>query len=73
MDRYWGTKEIEAELQEKDGKKGYAVKYADGYVSWSPKEVFEEAYRPEYSLNFGLAFAALLKGEESKSMEPSAD
>lgn len=23
---------------------GYAVKYADGYVSWSPKDVFEEAY-----------------------------
>lgn len=23
---------------------GYAVKYADGYVSWSPKEVFEAAY-----------------------------
>lgn len=24
---------------------GYAVKYADGYISWSPKDVFEEAYR----------------------------
>lgn len=23
---------------------GYAVKYADGYVSWSPKDVFEAAY-----------------------------
>lgn len=25
---------------------GYAVKYPDGYVSWSPKAVFEEAYLP---------------------------
>ena len=24
---------------------GYMVQYPDGYVSWSPKEVFEEAYR----------------------------
>lgn len=24
---------------------GYLVKYKDGYESWSPKEVFEEAYR----------------------------
>ena len=23
---------------------GYAVKYPDGYISWSPKAVFEEAY-----------------------------
>lgn len=25
---------------------GYFVRYPDGYISWSPKEVFEEAYRP---------------------------
>ena len=25
---------------------GYLVEYPDNYVSWSPKEVFEEAYRP---------------------------
>ncbi len=24
---------------------GYQVTYPDGYVSWSPKDVFEEAYR----------------------------
>lgn len=23
---------------------GYIVKYSDGYISWSPKSVFEEAY-----------------------------
>ena len=26
-------------------KPGYCVKYPDGYVSWSPKTTFEEAYR----------------------------
>ena len=24
---------------------GYKVRYEDGYVSWSPKETFERAYR----------------------------
>jgi len=41
---YVGTKIILAWEQEKDGKPGYAVKYADGYTSWSPKETFEQAY-----------------------------
>lgn len=43
---YIGTKQILAWGQEKDGQPGYAVKYADGYVSWSPKDVFEAAYIP---------------------------
>ena len=25
---------------------GYRVQYADGYVSWSPKDTFERAYLP---------------------------
>lgn len=33
-------------LLEKDSTEGYMVKYPDGYVSWSPKDVFETAYRP---------------------------
>lgn len=41
---YIGTKQVTAWPQEKDGKEGYAVKYADGYTSWSPKDVFEAAY-----------------------------
>lgn len=28
-----------------DDRMGYQVQYPDGYVSWSPKEVFETAYR----------------------------
>ena len=27
-------------------KDGYRVVYKDGYESWSPKEIFEEAYKP---------------------------
>ena len=43
--RYIGTKEVTAWPAEKDGAPGYGVKYADGYISWSPKEAFEGAYR----------------------------
>ena len=42
--KYMGVKMVEAWEQEKDGKPGYAVKYEDGYVSWSPKGVFERSY-----------------------------
>ena len=41
---YVGTKIVEAWKQEKDGQPGYAVKYSDGYVSWSPQAQFEAAY-----------------------------
>ena len=45
MKTYIGSKIIQAESQEKDGRQGYKVIYPDGYVSWSPTDVFEEAYR----------------------------
>jgi hypothetical protein len=41
---YVGTKIVLAWPQEKDGRAGYAVKYADGYISWSPADTFEAAY-----------------------------
>jgi len=28
-----------------ENRSGYRVTYEDGYVSWSPKETFERAYR----------------------------
>lgn len=28
------------------GEDGYLVEYEDGYKSWSPKEVFDKAYKP---------------------------
>ena len=54
MNQYIGTKIIEAEPcpawkdagGHKTGDPGYRVRYPDGYVSWSPKDVFEAAYLP---------------------------
>lgn len=45
MKNYIGVKIVKAGPQMKNGKPGYKVVYPDGYVSWSPKDVFEEAYR----------------------------
>lgn len=59
---YYGTKRITAWKQEKDGAAGYAVKYADGYLSWSPADVFEAAYQPLDRLSFGHAVEALKAG-----------
>ena len=36
-------REIKPATVEEDG---YLVAYKDGYKSWSPKSVFEEAYKP---------------------------
>lgn len=51
---------------------GYLVEYMDGgmpnhpghqgYISWSPKEQFEGAYRETTGMTFGLAIEALKKG-----------
>lgn len=51
---------------------GYLVEYLDGgqanhkdfkgYISWSPKDVFERAYRPVDGMTFGLATEALKQG-----------
>ena len=45
-----------------DVEEGYRVRYQDGYESWSPKAVFEEAYRPTTGMSFGLAIEAAKKG-----------
>ncbi len=37
---------------------GYKVVYPDGYVSWSPKAVFEQAYREVYPKEIDLICAA---------------
>lgn len=51
---------------------GYLVEYLDGgkpnvegyagYISWSPREQFELAYRPTTAMNFGHALEALKAG-----------
>lgn len=47
-------------------EEGYKVRYPDGYESWSPKAVFEEAYRPVNGMNFGLAIEAAKCGMRIK-------
>lgn len=44
-----------------DGGKANHKDY-DGYISWSPKDVFERAYRPATGMTFGQAIEAMRKG-----------
>lgn len=64
MKRYIGTKIIHAvsEKHSESGRKGYRVRYADGYESWSPQEAFDDAYRECDAMTFGLALECLKKG-----------
>ena len=80
MKQYIGTKVIQAEPAYRvDGKvfvkanivpygykieDGYKVIYSDGYESWSPKDVFEAAYRATDGMNFGLAIEAAKMGKK---------
>lgn len=45
-------------------EEGYKVRYSDGYESFSPKDVFEEAYRLIDGMNFGLAIEAAKQGKK---------
>lgn len=45
-------------------EEGYRVRYEDGYLSWSPKAVFEAAYRETSGLSFGLAIEAAKMGKK---------
>ena len=53
MRKYIGAKIVEAAPckawknfgKHVKGDEGYKVVYPDGYISWSPKDVFEETYR----------------------------
>ncbi len=69
MTPYIGTKLIEAlPAISVDGyrneRDGYTVRYPDGYESWSPKDVFEEAYQPLDSMSFGHAIVMLKVGRK---------
>ena len=63
MKSYVGLKSVEATPQTKDGKKGYKVVYKDGYESWSPKDVFEEAYHESGEMSFSEALYLLKQGK----------
>ena len=78
MKKYIGVKQVEAEPMnlgdynkergwnipddEDPLREGFIIKYPDGYISWTPKEVFEEAYRRTDGMSFGLAIEAVKKG-----------
>ena len=79
MEKFIGTKIIHAEpmtrgeynkfrgwqipADENPDDAGYKVVYSDDYVSWSPADAFEEAYRQCDSLPFSLAIEAVKKGK----------
>lgn len=42
----WPEESINIPELSSSTREGYAVRYADGYESWSPKDVFERAYLP---------------------------
>ena len=51
MTKYIGVKEVTAGIDYNDVRgEGYIVIYEDGYESWSPKEVFEKAYKEKLSI-----------------------
>lgn len=81
MERFIGTKIVHAEpmtrgeynifrgwqipADENPDDAGYKVVYSDDYVSWSPADAFEEAYRQCDSLPFSLAIEAMKKGKRA--------
>ena len=73
MKTYIGTKVIKAEPckvwkevgKHAIGEDGYRVVYPDGYISWSPKDVFEKAYHElTHDMTFGQALDALKTGQK---------
>lgn len=76
--KYIGVKIVEAvpmtreEFEDKHGRdvggdkhgEGYEVTYKGGYQAWSPKDVFDEAYRRTGGLTFGLAVEELKLGKK---------
>jgi hypothetical protein len=78
MQKYIGTKIIEAEQAVRGdcvkdtsafsafqlAEEGYRVRYPDGYESWSPKDVFEAAYRKTNGMSLGLAIEAAEMGKK---------
>ena len=62
---YIGTKIIQAiPMAGAQGQPGYQVVYEDGYTSWSPKDVFERAYRKTDAMSFGDALVVLELGKK---------
>lgn len=70
---YNDYREWDIPKDEDPNEAGYLVEYEDGgkqndprhdgYISWSPADVFEKAYRPIYGLSFSQALEALKSGQ----------
>jgi hypothetical protein len=89
MKKYLGVKVVHAEPMSEDtfistvknqdiphnkeDRPGYKVVYEDGYTSWSPKDVFEKAYRSTTGLSFGLALEAAKSGNGMRLPNWSSD
>jgi len=64
----------ELPANEDGADEGYLVEYLDGgkandsrhlgYISWSPKEQFDKAYRRTHRMSFGLAVEAMRHGDK---------
>ncbi len=71
-EKYIGIKIIEAEPgsapkdmgTHKAGEDGYLVTHEDGYESWSPKKVFDDAYRNIEGMTFGIAQELAKRGKK---------
>ena len=71
---YNATRGWEVPADENPDDAGYLVEYVDGgkanhpdfagYISWSPADVFDRAYRPVVGMSFGDAIAALKAGQK---------
>lgn len=72
--RYNDFRGWQVPADENPDDEGYLVEYLDGgkpntemyagYVSWSPKEQFDKAYRQTTGLPFGLAIEAMKMGKK---------
>ena len=74
---YIGVKIVQGEPQDcpkdshksKVGDPGFKVIYDNDYVSWSPEDVFKDAYRLTDGMTFGLAVEAMRKGSKVRLPE----
>lgn len=73
LGQYNGVRGWDMPSDENPRKQGYLVEYLDGgasnhadydgYISWSPQDVFEKAYQQTDALSFGHAIVAMKAGK----------
>ena len=66
----YSTKRVTVWAQERDGQAGHAIKYADGYVSWCPEDVFVRDYNATTGghMAFGEALEAIKAGKRCRRL-----